>query len=54
MGGEALDYVGRIIRKIVLTCRQLTQLMIEHNIGVETYRAHFVKKVDFDYFETAN
>ena len=39
-------------RKIVLIDgRWLTQLMIDHDIGVATARSLVVKKIDQDYFE---
>jgi restriction system protein len=49
---EAKDYVSNIERKIVLIDgANLTELMIEHDIGVTTARSFVIKKLDFDYFE---
>jgi len=49
---EAKDYVSNIERKIVLIDgARLTELMIEHDIGVTTARSYVIKKLDFDYFE---
>lgn len=49
---EAVEYVGRIERKIVLIDgRQLAELMIEHGVGVATARTFVVKKLDQDYFD---
>jgi restriction system protein len=48
---EAVEYVGRIERKIVLIDGQrLTQLMIEYSIGVTVASTFVVKKLDIDYF----
>jgi restriction system protein len=48
---EAEEYVSRIERKIVLIGgRRLTELMIDHDIGVSTARSYVVKKLDADYF----
>src|SRR5205814_3190069 len=47
---EAEEYVSRIERKIVLIGGQrLTELMIDHDIGVSTARSYVVKKLDADY-----
>ena len=49
---SAAEYVKQIERKIVLIDgERLANLMIEHDIGVSTYRSFKVKKVDSDYFE---
>lgn len=48
---EALDYVKNIDSKIILIDgRQLSELMIEYNVGVNTVAAYEIKKVDSDYF----
>ena len=48
---EAHAYVKRIERKIVLIDGDLlTQLMIEHNVGVAEEQTYVVKKIDLDYF----
>jgi restriction system protein len=48
---DAADYVSRIEVKVVLIDgRQLTSLMIEHNLGVATRASYEVKRVDEDFF----
>lgn len=48
---EALDYVSRIDNKIILIeGKQLTELMIEHDIGVSKMVTYELKKIDSDYF----
>lgn len=48
---EALDYVSRIDSKIVLIDGgQLTQLMIDHGVGVSRVTSYEIKKIDSDYF----
>ena len=48
---EALDYVARIEKKIVLIDgEKLADLMIEHNVGVSEAQRYVIKKVDADYF----
>ncbi len=48
---EALDYVARIEKKIVLIDgEELADLMIEHNVGVSEAQRYVIKKVDADYF----
>lgn len=48
----AKDIVSQIDRKIVLIDgHQLSQLMIEHDVGVSTVSLFPVKKVDEDYFD---
>jgi len=50
--GPAKEYVGQIERKIVLIDgKRLADLMIEHDLGVTTYRSYILKRVDTDYFE---
>lgn len=48
---DAKEYIERIEKKIVLLDgEQLTQLMIDHGIGVADVVNYSVKKVDSDYF----
>ncbi len=48
---DAHRFVDRIEKKIVLIDgEQLTQLMIEHNVGVAIEETYTVKKIDLDYF----
>ena len=48
---EAVDYVSRIDSKIVLIDGvQLTQLMIDHDVGVSKVSSYEIKKIDSDYF----
>jgi restriction system protein len=48
---EAQDFVAKIDSKIVLIDgQQLTQFMIDHNIGVAPVVNYEVKKIDSDYF----
>lgn len=49
---EARNYVSQIGSKIVLIDgAQLTNLMIEHDVGVSTVSLYPVKRIDNDYFE---
>ena len=49
---DARSYVSQIDSKIVLIDgEQLTNLMIEHDVGVSTVSLYPVKKIDGDYFE---
>lgn len=48
---DALEYVSRIDSKIILVDgNRLTELMIEHNVGVTSIASYEVKKIDSDYF----
>jgi restriction system protein len=48
---EARDYVSRIEKKIVLLDgQQLSELMIDHDLGVTTEDSYIVRRVDLDYF----
>ncbi|MFH1933726.1 MAG: restriction endonuclease [Pseudomonadota bacterium] len=48
---EAKDYVSNIESKIVLIDGDLlTQLMIDHNIGVSPISSYEIKRIDTDYF----
>ncbi len=49
---DARSYVSQIGSKIVLIDgEQLTNLMIEHDVGVSTVALYPVKKIDTDYFD---
>lgn len=49
---DARNYVSQIGSKIVLIDgEQLTNLMIEHDVGVSTVSLYPVKRIDSDYFE---
>ncbi|WP_315450482.1 restriction endonuclease [uncultured Treponema sp.] len=49
---EAKKYVTDIDAKIILLDgKQLTELMIENNLGVSTQDVYTIKRVDSDYFE---
>jgi restriction system protein len=51
---DANDYVRRIEKRIVLiNGEQLTNLMIDHGVGVADVVVYSVKRVDEDYFEEA-
>ena len=48
---EAEDYVAKIDSKIVLiNGEQLSQFMIDHNVGVTLVTSYETKKIDSDYF----
>lgn len=48
---DAEDYVAKINSKIVLVDgEQLSQLMIDHNVGVTPVTSYETKKIDSDYF----
>jgi restriction system protein len=48
---EARDYVGKLQQRVILIDgRQLTDLMIEHNVGVRVSRAIEFKRLDEDFF----
>ncbi len=48
---DAKDYVAKINSKIVLIDGgQLSQLMIDHNVGVTPVTSYETKKIDSDYF----
>lgn len=49
---EAKKYVTDIDAKIILLDgKQLTELMIENNLGVSTQDVYTIKRIDSDYFE---
>jgi restriction system protein len=49
---DAREYVSIIEKKIVLIDgEELSQLMIDHNIGVNEVASYTVKKMDLDYFD---
>jgi restriction system protein len=48
---DALDYVKNIESKIILIDGpRLTELMIDHNVGVTPVASYEIKKIDSDYF----
>lgn len=48
---DAIDYVSKIDTKIILVDgNRLTELMIEHNVGVTPIAKYEVKRIDSDYF----
>ena len=48
---DALDYVRTVEMKIVLIDgAQLTDFMIDHDVGVAVVSTYQLKKIDFDYF----
>jgi len=48
---NAIDYVKNIDSKIILIDGQrLSELMIEHNVGVSPVASYEIKKIDTDYF----
>lgn len=49
---EAIDFANKIESKMILIDgKELTKLMLEHNVGVSTSKTYEIKKVDHDYFE---
>jgi restriction system protein len=51
---DALEYVQKIEKRIVLIDgKQLADLMIDHDIGVNVVQTYRVKRLDSDYFEGA-
>jgi restriction system protein len=49
---DAMEYVRMIEKRIVLIDgRQLAELMIDHDIGVNTTHTYKIKRMDSDYFE---
>jgi restriction system protein len=49
---EAVEYAGQIDTKIILIDgAKLSELMIEHGVGVTTVASYEVKRIDSDYFE---
>lgn len=50
---EAVDYAHSIqnLKIILIDGSQLTQLMIEHDVGVSVEKVYVIKRVDSDYFE---
>jgi len=49
---EALEYVPKNETKIItIDGNQLSQLMIEYNLGVSTQQTYEIKKLDNDYFD---
>jgi restriction system protein len=51
---DALEYVQKIEKRIVLIDgKQLADLMIDHDIGVNVVQTYKIKRLDSDYFESA-
>jgi restriction system protein len=51
---DALEYVQKIEKRIVLIDgKQLADLMIDHDIGVNVIQTYKIKRLDSDYFEGA-
>ena len=49
----AIDYADSISQKVILIDgERLTQLMVEHDVGVSTSSTVKLKKIDSDYFES--
>ena len=49
---EAKEYTNKIDSKIVLVDgQQLTEYMIDKNMGVTLEKSYFIKKLDQDYFD---
>ncbi|MEX0287793.1 MAG: restriction endonuclease [Flavobacteriaceae bacterium] len=49
---SAIKYAETVQQKVILIDgERLTELMIEHNVGVSTTRTILMKRVDSDYFE---
>jgi len=50
---QARNYAASIdnLKIILIDGEQLTQLMIDHDVGVTGESRYIVKKVDLDYFE---
>lgn len=51
---DGIEFVKRLQQKkiVLIDGERLTQLMIDHNIGVSTTETYTVKQVDNDYFDT--
>ncbi len=49
---DAISYVETIDPKVILIDgKMLTELMIDHNLGVSTTVTYNIKRIDSDYFE---
>jgi restriction system protein len=50
---DGIDFVKRLQQKkiVLINGEDLTQLMIDHNIGVSTTAIYTIKKIDLDYFD---
>ena len=50
---DGIEFVKRLQQKkiVLIDGKRLTQLMIDHNIGVSTTETYTVKKIDLDYFD---
>jgi len=50
---DAVDFVNKIPQTIVLIAgKQLSDLMIEHGVGVEPKKSYTIKRLDQDYFDS--
>jgi restriction system protein len=50
--GEAIEFARHLQQRVILIDgRRLTELMIEHGVGVRLNRAIEFKKLDEDYFD---
>lgn len=49
---DALECIDKAsnIQIVLIDGAELTDLMIEHNVGLATKQVYEIKKVDFDYF----
>jgi restriction system protein len=53
--GEAVDYARHLAQRVILIDGQkLTELMIEHSVGVRLDRVVEFKKIDENYFDGDN
>ena len=50
---DSIDFVKRLQQKkiVLIDGEQLTQLMIDNDIGVSTTATYTIKKIDSDYFD---
>jgi restriction system protein len=50
---DGIEFAKRLQHKkiVLIDGERLTQLMIDHNIGVSTATNYAIKKIDFDYFD---
>ncbi len=50
----ALRFTEKISQRVILVDgNRLTELMVEHNVGVSVSHAYEIKRVDSDYFDEA-
>jgi restriction system protein len=49
---NAIDYARSVSQKVILiNGERLAELMIEHDVGVSSYRTIKLKRIDSDYFD---